>query len=237
MILAREGEDVVHERVVGVKRGVEACDGQRLRKCGAGGAHAGKIVRLMERRKDLRGRVRLMHVSVSANRAMTAYETVQNDIEQIAGRINSRFGTFEWQPVALIGNAIPFKDLIAYYQAADICWITPLADGLHLVAKEFCAARAAGDGVLVLSEFAGVAVELSESVLANPFSNRSMDSAIDQGLDMEEAERRSRMAALRRKVSAYDIRAWAEECPEEWAEECPEEWEEECEEESWEERG
>ncbi|MEM6441042.1 MAG: glucosylglycerol-phosphate synthase [Pseudomonadota bacterium] len=167
--------------------------------------------RLMERRKDLRGKVRLMHVSVAANRNMTAYETVQNEIEQIAGRINGRFGTFEWQPVALIGNAIPFTDLIAYYQAADIAWITPLADGLNLVAKEFCAARADGDGVLVLSEFAGVAVELSESVLANPFSNRSMDSAIDQGLDMDEEERRSRMKALRRKVSAYDIRAWASE--------------------------
>ena len=167
--------------------------------------------RLLERRKDLRGKVRLMHVSVSANRNMTAYEEVQTEIEQIAGRINSRFGTFEWQPVALIGTAIPFRDLVAYYQAADVAWITPLADGLNLVAKEFCAARADGDGALVLSEFAGVAVELSEAVLCNPFSFRSMDSAIDQALDMDEAERRDRMAALRRKVSAYDIRAWAEE--------------------------
>jgi len=167
--------------------------------------------RLLERRKDLRGKVRLMHVSVSANRNMTAYEEVQTEIEQIAGRINSRFGAFEWQPVALIGTAIPFRDLVAYYQAADVAWITPLADGLNLVAKEFCAARTDGDGALVLSEFAGVAVELSEAVLTNPFSHRSMDSAIDQGLDMGEEERRDRMAALRRKVAAYDIRAWAEE--------------------------
>ncbi len=166
--------------------------------------------RLLERRPELRGVVRLLHVSVSANRNMTAYEEVQNEIEQIAGRINSRFGSFEWQPVALIGQAIPFKDLVAYYQAAEIAWITPLADGLNLVASEFCAARADGDGVLVLSEFAGAAVLLSDAVITNPFSHRAMDSAIDQALDMAEPERRDRMAALRAKVRRYDIRAWAE---------------------------
>ena len=167
--------------------------------------------RLLERRRDLHGKVRLMHVSVAANRNMTAYEEVQSEIEQIAGRINGRFGTFEWQPLSLIGTAIPFAELVAFYQAADVAWITPLADGLNLVAEEFCAARTDGDGVLVLSEFAGVAVALSDAVIANPFSHRSMDSAIDQALDMPETERRDRMAALRRKVRAYDIRAWAEE--------------------------
>ena len=166
--------------------------------------------RLLERRPDLRGSVRLLHVSVSANRNMTAYEEVQSEIEQIAGRINGRFGDFGWQPVALIGRAIPFEELIGYYQAADVAWITPLADGLNLVAKEFCAARSDGDGVLVLSEFAGAAVLLSDAVTCNPFSHRSMDYAIDQALDMAPAERRDRMAALRDKVSRYDIRAWAD---------------------------
>jgi glucosylglycerol-phosphate synthase len=166
--------------------------------------------RLLERRADLHGKVRLLHVSVSANRNMTAYEEVQSEIEQIAGRINGRFGSFEWQPVALIGRAIPFRELIGYYQAADVAWITPLADGLNLVAKEFCAARTDGDGVLVLSEFAGAAVLLSDAVTTNPFSHRAMDSAIDQALEMGEAERRDRMAALRDKVRRYDIRAWAE---------------------------
>ena len=167
--------------------------------------------RLLERRPELHGKVRLMHVSVAANRNMLAYETVQNEIEQIVGRINGRFGSFEWQPVSLIGVAIPFVDLIAYYQAADMAWITPLADGLNLVAEEFCAARVDGDGVLCLSEFAGVAVELSDAVIANPFSNKSMDASIDQALDMPEEERRARMLQLRRKVAKYDIKAWAAE--------------------------
>lgn len=167
--------------------------------------------RLLERRPELIGKVQLMHVSVSANSKMTAYEEIQNDIEQLAGHINGRFGSLEWQPVALISTAIPFNSLVAYYRAADIAWVTPLADGLNLVAKEFVASRIDGDGVLVLSEFAGVAVEMPAAVLTNPWSNRAMDAAIDQALAMPEEERRNRMRVLRKKVRNYDIRAWASE--------------------------
>ena len=166
--------------------------------------------RLLERRPDLRGKVRLLHVSVSANRNMTAYEDIQNEIEQMAGRINGRFGSFGWQPLALVSRAIPFETLIAYYRAADVAWITPLADGMNLVAKEFTAARVDGDGVLVLSEFAGAAVEMSGAVLTNPYSNRSMDHAIDLALAMPEEERRARMAALREGIARHDLDAWAE---------------------------
>ncbi|NNU79482.1 glucosylglycerol-phosphate synthase [Halovulum dunhuangense] len=167
--------------------------------------------RLLQRRPELRGKVRLMHVSVSANRNMAAYGEVQSEIEQIAGRINGTFGSFEWQPVALISSAIPFEDLIGYYQAADVAWITPLADGMNLVAKEFVAARTDGDGVLVLSEFAGAAVEMSASVLVNPFSNRAMDRAIDTALSMGRKERQERMALLRDVVKRYDIGHWGAE--------------------------
>ena len=164
--------------------------------------------RLLQRRKDLHGKVRLMHVSVMANRNMTAYAAVQSEIEQTAGRINGLFGTLEWQPLALISTPIPFDQLVAYYRAAEVCWITPLADGMNLVCKEFVAARTDGDGVLVLSEFAGAAVELHSAVMTNPFSNRSMDTAIDQALAMAEDERRDRMAEMRRIVREADIRAW-----------------------------
>ncbi|SES31379.1 glucosyl-glycerol phosphate synthase [Tranquillimonas rosea] len=166
--------------------------------------------RLLDDNPDLRGRVRLMHVSVSANRNMTVYEEIQNEIEQVAGRINGRFGTFEWQPITLISRAIPFTELVAYYRAADVAWITPLADGMNLVAKEFVACRTDGDGVLVLSEFAGAAIELHSAILANPFSHRSMDSAIRQALEMSDDERRGRMAEMQKTIRTYDIQAWAE---------------------------
>jgi glucosylglycerol-phosphate synthase len=171
--------------------------------------------RLLERRPELIGKVRLMHVSVQANRNMVAYEVVQREIEEISGRINGRFGSFEWQPVALISTPVPFPELVSYYRAADVCWITPLADGLNLVASEFVAAQKEGDdvivGALVLSEFSGAAVELSEAVLVNPFSHRYMDQAIDQALNMPMPERRMRMQALKRSVKELDIKAWAEE--------------------------
>ncbi|RVV96741.1 glucosylglycerol-phosphate synthase [Mesobaculum littorinae] len=166
--------------------------------------------RLLEENEHLHGKMRLMHVSVSANRNMTVYEEIQNEIEQVAGRINGRFGTFEWTPITLVSRAIPFDELVSYYCAADVAWITPLADGMNLVAKEFAACRIDGDGVLVLSEFAGAAIEMGSAILANPFSYRSMDRAILQALDMPEDERRGRMERMRETIKRYDIRAWAE---------------------------
>ncbi|MEM1076231.1 MAG: glucosylglycerol-phosphate synthase [Pseudomonadota bacterium] len=164
--------------------------------------------RVLEARPDLHGTVRLMHVSVSANRNMAVYEEVQNEIEQAVGRINGRFGTLDWQPVTLISRAIPFAELVAYYRAADIAWITPLADGMNLVCKEFVAAKTDGSGVLVLSEFAGAAVELGDAVITNPFSHRSMDHAIQQALEMDAPEQRARMVRLRAAVRASDVRGW-----------------------------
>lgn len=164
--------------------------------------------RVLEANPDLIGKVRLMHVSVSANRNMAAYEEIQNEIEQAAGRINGRFGTLDWQPVALISRAIPFAKLVAYYRATDVAWITPLADGMNLVCKEFLAAKVDNSGILVLSEFAGAAVELGHAVIANPFSHKAMDKALLQALEMDEHERSSRMTALRAAVHDNDIKAW-----------------------------
>jgi glucosylglycerol-phosphate synthase len=165
--------------------------------------------RLLDRRPELHGKVRLMLVSVGANRNMTAYAEVQEAIETLAGRINGSFGSFEWQPVSLISNAIPLADLVAYYRAADVASITPLADGLNLVASEFCAARdLTRPGALILSEFAGCAVLLDGAIPVNPFSHSSMDSALDQALAMGIEESSARMAALRRSARTWDITAW-----------------------------
>lgn len=166
--------------------------------------------RLLQSRPDLRGKVRLMHVSVAANANMTAYVEIQEQLEAIAGRINGLYGTFEWQPISLISRPIPFKDLVAYYRAADVAWITPLADGMNLVCKEYVAARTDEDGVLVLSEFAGAAVELAAAVPTNPFSHKSMDGALQFALSMPKEERRGRMKANREMVAKHDIRFWAE---------------------------
>jgi trehalose-6-phosphate synthase len=164
--------------------------------------------RLLQRRPDLKGKVRLMLVSVGANRNMTAYEEVQQKIEELTGRINGTFGSFEWQPVSLISSAIPLKDLVAYYRAADVASITPLADGLNLVASEFCAAKGEAPGALILSEFAGCAVLLDGAIPVNPFSHASMDSALDQALAMDRTEALNRMKSLRKSAARWDIDSW-----------------------------
>ena len=169
------------------------------------------FARLLERRPDLHGKVRLMLVSVGANRNMTAYAEIQERIESLTGRINGSYGSLEWQPVALISQAIPLAQLVAYYAAADIASITPLADGLNLVASELCAAQdLSRPGVLILSEFAGCAVLLDGAIPVNPFSNASMDAALDQALAMDREEASSRMAALRRCAKTWDISAWTQ---------------------------
>jgi len=165
--------------------------------------------RLLTRRKDLHGKVRLMSVSVLANQNMAVYRQVQEEIEGLVGRINGRFGTFDWTPIMLFTGAVPLEDLIAYFRAADVCWLTPLRDGLNLVCKEYVAARTDELGCLVISEFMGAAVQLPYAVMTNPYSERFMDAAIDQALDMPADEQRGRMQAMRRNVRNYDIGQWS----------------------------
>jgi glucosylglycerol-phosphate synthase len=165
--------------------------------------------RLLERRPEVGEQLQLLVTSVSANAGMDIYRNVQHEIEQIAGRINGRYGTLSWQPLLLMTSAIPFEELIAYYRCADLCWVTPLRDGLNLVAKEYVAARHDLGGALVLSEFTGASVELGSAILANPYSSHSMDAAIDRALDMPRPEQLARMARMWKSVQKYDSSHWA----------------------------
>ncbi|AAZ98579.1 glucosyl-glycerol-phosphate synthase [Thiobacillus denitrificans ATCC 25259] len=164
--------------------------------------------RLLQRRPELHGRIKLLVTAVAAADGMRVYKRAQQSIEQLAGRINGRIGTLAWQPILLSTTPMPFAETLCYYRAADICWITPLRDGLNLVAKEFIAAHVNESGVLVLSEFAGAAVELQDAVLVNPYSLVQMDAAIDRALDMPAAEQRARMQRMDALMDRYDIGHW-----------------------------
>jgi glucosylglycerol-phosphate synthase len=173
--------------------------------------------RLLERRCELIGEVKLLVTSVRAASTMKVYETTQREIEALVGRINGRFSKLDWTPVVLFSSAIPFERLVAHYRIADICLTTPLRDGLNLVAKEFVASKRGRAGVLVLSEFAGCAVEMPQALLTNPYSNRAMDRALDQALDMPIEEARQRMEQLNRVVRRYDVARWAEQTARQFA--------------------
>lgn len=164
--------------------------------------------RLLQRRPELHGKVKLLVTAVAAADGMRAYKKAQQYIEQLVGRINGHIGTLSWQPILLSTTPMPFTDTLCYYRAADICWITPLRDGLNLVAKEFIAAHINESGVLVLSEFAGAAVELQDAVLVNPYSLVQMDAAIDRALDMPREEQHARMQRMDALMDRYDIGNW-----------------------------
>ena len=166
--------------------------------------------RLLEENEELHGKVSFVMTCVQAAAGMRVYDTAQSTIEQLVGQINGRFGKLDWMPVRLFTQPIPLPHLIAYYKAADICWTTPLRDGLNLVAKEYVVAHEGQDGVLVLSEFVGAAVELPNAVLTNPYSVDKMDEAIKQALAMSPEEQKERMSKMYKTVTTYDVKYWAD---------------------------
>lgn len=166
--------------------------------------------RLLERRPELQGKVNMMVTCVSPASGMRVYEEAQNLIEQLVGEINGRFATLDWIPILLFTQPISFEDLMCYYRAADVCWTTPLRDGLNLVAKEYVIAREGKGGTLILSEFVGAAVELPQAILTNPYSMDRMDDAIDQALDMSQAEQEQRMQKMYETVTKYDVAYWGD---------------------------
>jgi len=168
---------------------------------------------LLEAHPELQGKVTLMTICVPAAQEMTVYRKLQVQIEQAVGRINGRYARVGWTPVQFFFRSLPFEELVAYYAMADVMWITPLRDGLNLVAKEYVATQGmtSGSGVLVLSEFAGAAAELRGAVLANPHDPRELMETCYLGLAMSRTEARNRLKEAFDVVKYYDIARWGEE--------------------------
>lgn len=137
-----------------------------------------------------------------------AYNDRKRQIEEKIGTLNGKFSSISWQPVIYRYNHIPFKELCALYQAADVALITPLRDGMNLVAKEYVASCATQKGVLVLSELAGAASELSEALLVNPTDVIDVATAIARALTMPLYEQRRRMALMQKRLIEYDVSRW-----------------------------
>ena len=165
--------------------------------------------RLLERQPDIQGKVNLIMTAVKAAAGMRVYKIAQSQIEQLVGKINGRFSRLNWTPILLFTEPVPYDDLMAFYKAADIAWIPPLRDGLNLVAKEYIAAHGGEDGVLILSEFTGSAVELPDAVLTNPYADKHMDECIDLALEMSPEEQRRRMQKMYVAIKRYDVKQWA----------------------------
>ena len=149
--------------------------------------------RMLQTHPELREKVRLVQVAVPSRTGVEAYQDFRSLVDGLVGRINGAFGTPSWVPVHYIFRGLSAEDLVALYRAADVMLVTPLRDGMNLVAKEFVASRTDGDGVLVLSEFAGAAWELPEALQVNPYDTDATAEVIFRALTMEPEERRARL--------------------------------------------
>jgi trehalose 6-phosphate synthase len=167
------------------------------------------LARLFERHPEHRGRVTLVQVAVPSRVRVEEYRQLKRQVDEAVGKLEGRFGDESWSPVRYIARALAPEELAAWYRAADVCLVTPLRDGLNLVAKEYVATRTDGGGALVLSEFAGAVEELPQAYVVNPFGPDNLSGALHAAITDDRLERLRRMEALRGRVCANDVHLWA----------------------------
>lgn len=165
----------------------------------------------LERFDDLWGKVSLVQIVVPSRGDVPEYQALKAEIEGLVGEINGKFSQSGWIPIHYMFRSLERAELLAYYRAADMALVTPLKDGMNLVAKEYCAANVDKEGVLILSEFAGAATQLRrDALMVNPYDIEGVADAIYRAYNMSLSERQLRMRRLRRSVAKRDIFWWVD---------------------------
>ncbi|MBW1715161.1 MAG: bifunctional alpha,alpha-trehalose-phosphate synthase (UDP-forming)/trehalose-phosphatase [Deltaproteobacteria bacterium] len=139
------------------------------------------------------------------------YKFLKRQIDELVGRINGKYGTIGWTPIWYLYRLLPFQSLTALYSIADVCLVTPLRDGMNLIAKEYLATKTDGQGVLVLSEMAGAAKELGEAIIINPNNREQAVEALEQALTMPKKEQEGRNRVMQKRIQRYSVVRWARE--------------------------
>ncbi|MDP3919925.1 MAG: bifunctional alpha,alpha-trehalose-phosphate synthase (UDP-forming)/trehalose-phosphatase [Candidatus Omnitrophota bacterium] len=163
----------------------------------------------LERHPEWHGQVILVMKVVPSRIGVEHYRQMKKKIDELVGSINGRFGTIHWTPTLYQYNFVPFEVLVALYGLSDVALITPLRDGMNLVAKEYIASRNDQRGVLILSEMAGAAKELGEAVIVNPNDQEEIVDALQQALTMPVEEQRRRNRIMQDRLRRYDVIRWA----------------------------
>lgn len=170
------------------------------------------IERLLTDSPESAGAFDLIQVVVPSRHQVEEYRQLKREIDREVGRINGEHGDSGWMPIHYRYRALERDDLVAHYVAADICLVTPLRDGLNLIAAEFAASRADDNGVLICSEFAGVAELLPGAILVNPYDSGAVARALIDALSMPQVVRAARKRRIREAVQALSASAWADRC-------------------------
>jgi len=155
-------------------------------------------------------RVVLALVLVPSREGVDQYQRMKRKIDETIGMINGRYGSLDWTPISYQYTSLPFPDLVAFYAAGDVALVTPLRDGMNLVAKEYVATRVAPRGVLILSEMAGASRELGEAITVNPTTREEIAQALESALEMPADEQAKRIRAMQERLRKYNVRRWAE---------------------------
>ena len=164
----------------------------------------------LERYNNMRGRVVFNMVMVPSRDTIVRYQVMKKEIEATVGRINGKYGTLDWNPILYQYKSLKFNELVALYTHSDVGFLAPLRDGMNLVAKEYVAAQHDERGILILSELAGAAAEMGESILVNPTDISQMADAIYEALTMKDNDKRKRIEAMKNRLSDYDVFSWAD---------------------------
>ena len=165
--------------------------------------------RHLERHPDQKGQLTFLQIAPPSRSDVPEYRQLRRELETLAGHINSNHATPDWTPVRYVNRNFAHEVLTGFYRTADVGVVTPMRDGMNLVAKEYVAAQAPEDpGMLVLSRFAGAARELDTALQVNPYDLDGVADALSQALAMPLAERRERWRAMMDTIEGYDIHAW-----------------------------
>jgi trehalose 6-phosphate synthase len=167
------------------------------------------IERFLDKYPRYQGKFTFAQIGAPSRTHIKRYHDFLGEVEAEAERINWRFRTEHWKPILFLKRHHSHEEIARFYQAADVCLVTSLHDGMNLVAKEFVSARSDEDGVLTLSRFAGACRELRDALVVNPYDTDEMAEAIHSALEMDAKERRARMRRMRQTVKEQNIYRWA----------------------------
>ncbi len=149
-------------------------------------------------------------VVIPSRIGVESYQSIKTRIDELVGHINGKYGNVEWMPIVYQYRSLSFAELIALYNLSDVALVTPLRDGMNLIAKEFIAARTNKKGVLILSEMAGSSDELAESIIINPNNTEEISDALLQALEMKEQTQKERLEVMQKRLKNYDVFKWAD---------------------------
>jgi len=164
----------------------------------------------LEKNPEYKEKITLILLAVPSRTKVVQYKVLKQLVDELIGRINGKHGTIDWMPVWYLYRTLPFHSLIALYSAADIALVTPLRDGMNLIAKEFIATKTDGNqGVLILSEMAGAAKELGEAIIVNPNNYDEITEAIKTALAMSNEEQVEHNEVIQDRLKRYNVERWA----------------------------